>query len=64
MIDYTVELSTGGDGFKESKSGLTERKYTLATDIQPSATYSFRVSARNSVGSSDFSEVLDIIAAS
>jgi len=44
-------------------SDLTHTSYTYETDITTGDTYSFRVKARNSVGFSDFSESLEIIAA-
>ena len=64
MIDYTVQLALEGDGFKDQQSGLTQTNYTLATDINAGEKYSFRVKARNSIGFSVFSPVLEIIAAS
>ena len=43
------------------ESGLTTKAYTF-TNAASGATYSFRVQARNSVGSSDYSNTLEIIA--
>ena len=42
-------------------SGLTTKAYTFSP-VASGATYSFRVQARNSVGSSDYSNTLEIIA--
>ena len=64
VLDYTVQLALEGDGFKDQQSGLTQTNYTLATDINAGEKYSFRVKARNSIGFSVFSPVIEIIAAS
>ena len=51
------------DGFKDLASGLPSTAYTFSSSVTSGVTYKFRVLARNSVGYSDNSTVLEIIAA-
>ena len=62
VIDYEVWMETG-DTFENIASYLTETSYEYKTGITAGATYSFKVRARNSVGFSEYSPVLPIIAA-
>ena len=61
IIDYTVYMKQD-DGFIDLASGLTTKAYTFSP-AAPGVTYSFQVQSRNSVGYSDFSSTLEIIAA-
>ena len=49
--------------FEDLATNLTETSFEYKTNIWAGATYSFRVRARNSVGFSEYSPVLSIIAA-
>jgi hypothetical protein len=42
---------------------VIDNYYTTQVPLIPGKTYSFKVTARNSVGSSDYSEVISILAA-
>ena len=50
------------DGFIDLASGLTTKAYTFSPAAS-GVTYSFRVQSRNSVGYSNYSSTLEIIAA-
>ena len=63
VIDYTVQMMTTDNSFKDASTGLDQTSFKLDTGISAGETYSFRVKARNSVGFSDYSKVLEIIAA-
>ena len=64
IIDYQVFFDDGlGTGvFIELASALTERKYT-ASGLYSGLLYTFRIKARNSVGYSDLSAPITILAA-
>ena len=64
IIDYQVYFDDGlGTGvFIELASALTERKYT-ASGLYSGLLYTFRIKARNSVGYSDLSAHITILAA-
>jgi hypothetical protein len=62
VIDYTVYYDQGTDSFVELISGVTTQYY-LAQSLTPGTTYKFKVTARNSVGSSLESEEVVILAA-
>ena len=56
-------MMTGEDSFSDQSTGQNQTSFKLDTGISAGETYSFRVKARNSVGFSDYSKVLEIIAA-
>ena len=57
-------MMTGEEGsFSDASAGLNQTSFELKTGVKAGETYSFRVRARNSVGFSDYSSVLAIIAA-
>ena len=45
------------------QSGVTLTSYTTTVSLTPGVTYSFKVTARNTVGSSSESEILSVLAA-
>ena len=76
MIDYTVEImqnqsvsnqtqavSNISDTFVVIANNVTNTFYTYLTNITSVATHSFRVTARNVIGYSQYSPVLEIISA-
>jgi len=63
ILDYAVYFANGSGGtFTLLTSTVTAREFLLDT-ITPGNLYRFKVTARNTVGSSLFSEVLEILAA-
>ena len=63
VIDYTVYYDQGTDSFVELESGVLTQYYLTTVSLTPGTTYKFKVTARNSVGSSLDSEVVEILAA-
>ena len=62
MIDYSVEIKTSF-GFTYNADNLTETTYSQNSEISTGETYQCKVKARNIIGLSEYSAVLDIIAA-
>jgi hypothetical protein len=62
VIDYAVYYDQGTGDFVELDSAVTQTEYVLSS-ITPGVTYSFMVTARNTVGSSLNSDALSILGA-
>ena len=61
--DYSVEMDDNNDGsFTLVASGITATSY-VQTGLSAGTSYNFRVKARNAVGSSSYSDVFTIVAA-
>ena len=61
--DYSVEMDDNNDGsFTLVASAITLTSY-VQTGLSAGASYNFRVRARNAVGSSTYSTVFTILAA-
>ena len=61
--DYSVEIDDNNDGlFNVVASGITATNY-VQTGLSAGTSYNFRVKARNAVGSSSYSTVFTIVAA-
>jgi len=61
--DYSVEMDDNNDGsFTLVAFGITATNY-LQTGLSAGTSYNFRVKARNAVGSSSYSTVFMILAA-
>ena len=63
VIDYTVQMMTDEEAFSDASTGQNQTSFKLDKGISAGKTYTFRVRARNSVGFSDYSSELPIIAA-
>lgn len=63
VIDHTIysDLATGS--YFEIDSGITTLHYTTSMSLTPGLFYKFKVTARNTVGSSVYSEEISILAA-
>jgi len=57
----TYDQSTGN--FVTLAEGLTSRSYTTTNTLLSGQTYTFKIEARNSVGYSEFSEVIEVLVA-
>ena len=55
VIDYNVYYDQGLDNFMLLAEKLTASYFTTAATLIPGVTYSFKVTARNTVGMSDYS---------
>ena len=62
VIDFQIWSDQATGDFVELATGLTDRSYT-AIDLYSGSTYTFKVKARNSVGYSEFSDPVSILAA-
>lgn len=65
MIDYTVsyvEVGNAENGYTVYSSGTTTTSRTVS-GLFPGVTYRFVVQARNLVGLSEYSDIVDILAA-
>jgi hypothetical protein len=63
VIDYTVYYDQGSDSFVLLESSVTTQFYQTTVALSPGTTYKFKVTARNSVGSSLESGEVAILAA-
>jgi hypothetical protein len=55
VIDYSVYYDQGISVYTLLESGVTSASYTTEVTLNSGVTYSFKVTARNSVGSSEHS---------
>ena len=61
--DYSVEMDDNNDGsFSLVASGITATNF-VQTGLSAGTSYNFRIKARNAVGSSSYSTVFTILAA-
>ena len=58
VIDYNIYYDQGLGGYVLLAQKVTSTFYETSTTLTPSVTYSFKLTSRNSVGSSDYSAVL------
>ena len=63
VIDYAVYYDQGTDSFMLLDGAVTDQFYLTTVTLTPGTTYKFKVTARNEVGSSLDSEVVEILAA-
>ncbi len=63
VIGYNIYLLTYDEGWQPQSEGQTDTFFTL-TDLTAGNTYKFKVSATNSVGASEYTSDLSIVAAS
>ena len=63
VIDYNVYYDQGLSIYILLAEKLTTSYFTTAATLIPGVTYSFKVTARNTVGSSDYSSIIAILAA-
>jgi hypothetical protein len=63
VIDYNVYYDQGLSTYVLLAEKLTNLYFTTTTTLTPSVTYSFKVTARNTVGSSNYSSEISILAA-
>jgi hypothetical protein len=63
VIDYTVYYDQGSDSFVLLENSVTTQYYQTTVTLSPGTTYKFKVTARNSVGSSLESGEVVILAA-
>jgi hypothetical protein len=63
VIDYNVYYDQGLSIYILLAEKLTTSYFTTAANLIPGETYSFKVTARNTVGSSDDSSIISILAA-
>lgn len=64
VIDYQIWYDQSIGNIVSLATGVTTLSYTTNFTLTPGATYSFYVQARNLVGYSQFSVVLQVLAAS
>ena len=63
MKDYSIEMDDNDDGsFTLVASGITSTSY-VQTGLTAGTSYNFRLRTRNAVGSSSYSTVFTIVAA-
>jgi hypothetical protein len=63
VLDYDVYYDEASGNWVLLETGVTDQSYETSTTLTPNSLYSFNVTARNSVGSSLFSDVVTILAA-
>ena len=63
VIDYAVYYDQGTDSFVLLDGGVTDQFYLTTVTLTAGTTYKFKVTARNEVGISVESEVVEILAA-
>jgi hypothetical protein len=63
VIDFNVYYDQGLSTYVLLAEKLTSSYFTSTATLTPGVTYSFKVTARNNVGSSDYSSVISILAA-
>ena len=63
VIDYAVYYDQGTDSFVLLDGAVTDQFYLTTVTLTAGTTYKFKVTARNEVGSSLDSEVVEILAA-
>ena len=63
VIDYAVYYDQGSDSFVLLDGAVTDQFYLTTVTLTAGTTYKFKVTARNEVGSSLDSEVVEILAA-
>lgn len=63
ILDYRVYFDQSTNNWIELEDSITTRSYTTTTTLIRGRTYKFKVQARNSVGYSDFSNEVSILAA-
>jgi hypothetical protein len=63
VIDFNVYYDQGISTYVLLVEKLTSSYFTTTATLTPGVTYSFKVTARNTVGSSDYSSVIAILAA-
>ena len=63
VIDYNVYFDQGLGIYVLIADKLTTSYFTTAATLIPGVTYFFKVTARNTVGSSNYSSVISILAA-
>jgi hypothetical protein len=63
VIDYTIYYDNGLSTYSELESGVATQYYTTSVPLTPDVIYTFKVTARNSVGSSLDSTTVSIRAA-
>jgi hypothetical protein len=63
VIDYNIYYDQGLGTYILLAQKVTSTYFATSSTLSPGVTYSFKLTARNSVGSSDYSEVISILAA-
>ena len=63
VLDYSVYYDQGTDNFVLLNNAVTSPSYLTTVTLTAGTTYKFKVTARNSVGTSSFSDPVSILAA-
>jgi hypothetical protein len=63
VLDYKVYYDQGLSIYVQLAEGIKNTYYTTQVPLTPGIIYSFKITARNDVGSSDQSEAIAILAA-
>ena len=63
VIDYNIYYDQGLGVFVLLAQKVTNTYFTTSATLTPGVIYEFKLTARNSVGSSDYSAILSVLAA-